>query len=141
MLHFGEDDHVEPVSAVPRQPCQAVCEGERQASWQAPAKVGGKPMLFCGWCLLYSNMSQWGYDNRDELRYVGGYCKGQAALSQSKRTHHPELDERHRLNPEEAERFCLGIGFTTKLLEHGPLGRFGRVRERAEEMLDGDEGS
>lgn len=138
MLHF-QDGEVEGIPAEGRVGRCSAC-GEREASWKAEARVGGKDMDFCGWCLLYSGMAKWGHENRDDILYAGEYTRALARKSQSKKTHVPELDKRHRFaEPMDAERYVMGIMLTSRMLENGPLGRFGQVRRRAEELL-GDDG-
>jgi hypothetical protein len=101
------------------------CE-RRRASWEAAvrgietepnedgiylAATGMMPM--CGWCIMYSGKSTWGYENRDEILNVGRAAQEQALKV---RRDPPQLDERGRLDPEGAERFMLGVAFTVKMM-------------------------
>ena len=101
------------------------CE-RRRAAWEATVReMDTKPneegiyvkatgmMPMCGWCILYSGKSTWGYENRDEILHVGRAAQEQAL--KVNRTP-PELDERGRLDPEAAERFMLGVAFTVKMV-------------------------
>lgn len=135
MLHF-QDGEVEGIPAEGRVGLCSVCD-EREASWKVEARVGGRAIGLCGWCLLYSGMTKWGHENRDEILYAGEYTRALALKSQSARTHVPELDVRHRfVEHQDAERYVMGIMLTSRILENGALGQLGRLRKRAEEPHD-----
>lgn len=68
---------------------------------------------FCAWCLMYSNQAQWGYDNRDEMLNVGRMALGMAAQHNRPL---PAVDERDRLLPPDAERFMMGVSFTSSVM-------------------------
>jgi hypothetical protein len=112
----------------------AHCE-ERQASWKMKPKGGGEPVPLCGWCILYGG-SEWGHLNREDLVWAGRYVQGQALGSRRKSTVIPMLDERHRLSPSDADKYVMGILFTSRILERSPLGRL--TRTAAQELPDGD---
>lgn len=115
------------------------CGCERYASWEMKDR-NGEAVPFCGWCLMYGE-SEWGYLNRGELSHVGGYVRAQALRSRRKGTLVPELDEMHRLDPDAADRFVMGVVFTSRLLSQGPLGRLAEVAAEAEDAYgDGKTG-
>lgn len=114
-----------------RDGIQCVHCKERTASYRMEPKSGGEWQPFCGWCVLYGG-SQWGHLNREELVWAGRYVQGVGATSKSKNTVIPMLDERHRLSPFDAERYMMGIIFTSRILEKGPLGRLARKRRKME---------
>jgi len=91
-----------------------VCK-KRRASWRSvrrnSAEKGKVPM--CGWCIMHSGESVWGYENRDEILYVGKAAQEQAVKIGKAL---PALDERGRLMPEDSEKFLLGVAFTSKML-------------------------
>lgn len=66
----------------------------------------------CGWCVLYAG-SAWGHRFRDEILMRGVVIRQTATTSSNPNVHVPELDERHRLPPEDAEKLMLGIGYTS----------------------------
>jgi hypothetical protein len=110
---------------------------ERVASWRMEPVDGGEKVPFCGWCVLYGG-SKWGYENREDLAWAGRYVQGEGIARQGKNTIIPMLDERHRLAPPDAEKYVMGIIFTSRILENSPLGRFTRKRARAREKRDGE---
>jgi hypothetical protein len=91
---------------------------ERVASYKMEPRGGGEWVPFCGWCVLYGN-TKWGYENRDELAWAGRYVQREGKRSLAKHVVVPMLDEIGRLHPAEAERYVMGILFTSKLLEKG----------------------
>ena len=132
MLAFTSDE-IE-VSKESKETC-CVCE-RRRAMWLAYPKssdlVGvGDVSIFlksaikipmCGWCIMYSEGCQWGHEERDEILHIGRASQEQAAKSGKKI---PSLDERGRLTPPDAERFMLGVAFTSKMLTK--VGRMARM--------------
>jgi len=86
--------------------------GKRRAMWCAVDGEGEKVSL-CGWCLLYCERSKWGYERREEILYVGKAAQEHAAKAGKVI---PSLDNLGRLMPEDAERFLLGVAFTSKML-------------------------
>ena len=132
MLHV-EKGEIVAIPARKRTPC-AICE-ERVASWETePLDCPESTAPMCGWCVLYGG-STWGHLNRDEIVYAGVYVRAEACRRMSPRTKVPELDERHRLQPEDADRYLMGIIFTSALLNNGPLGRLAGVTRRALDLL------
>lgn len=103
-----------------------VCEHckERGASWKMEPKGGGERVPLCGWCVLYGG-SEWGHLNRDDLVWSGRYVRGIGMSSGGKNVVVPTLDERHRLSPLDAEKYVIGIMFTSKMLARG--GSMGRL--------------
>lgn len=89
------------------------CCEKRRATWKVRSKESGEMVLMCGWCTLYSGKSKWGYENRDDILHVG-----RAAQEQALKVNRPipEIDDRGRIFPGDAERFLLGVAFTTKLV-------------------------
>lgn len=133
MLVFTDDEiEVNRADGSP-QTC-VVCE-RRRAMWNAvvqtiPDERDGiflrktdekSPM--CGWCVLYSLYCQWGYENREEILHVGRAAQEHAAKSNKTV---PALDERGRLVPEDAERFMLGVAFTSKMIRQ-TVGKMARL--------------
>lgn len=131
MLAFTSDE-IEVNKGEAKETC-AVCE-KRRAMWIAVAqtpptedglsirKMDGKVSM-CAWCILYSGYCQWGHEERDEILHVGRAAQEHAAKSNKPL---PALDERGRLVPEDAERFLLGVAFTSKLLTKvGKMARMG----------------
>lgn len=120
MLYFDKDEVVPTLESEGRKRC-AICE-ERVAPWKTLRRDSVEKVPCCGWCLLYSNETRWGYLNRDELASVG---KGAVAVAARANKDLPILDQRHRLSSTDAERFVAGIFATSRALR-GPLGRFAR---------------
>lgn len=117
MLYFEADE----VSVnKERRFCQ-VC-GERAGTWKATLRPEDsedpQEGAVCGWCLLYSEKAQWGYDNRQELLRAG---QAAVELAAKHRKPIPSLDERARLVPSDAEKFVMGVSFTSCVL----VGRLG----------------
>jgi hypothetical protein len=134
---FVEPDEIEIIPAG-RTKCQA-CEG-RYASWRMGTTEA--PMIkrdLCGWCALYDQKTAWAHDNREELAHVGEMVLGYARRSVNKKAVIPELDDQHRLDPDAADRFFMGVVFTSRMLGSGPLGRMTKVGAAARELLDDDE--
>ena len=124
------------VEVIPTGPTRcAECE-ERKASWKMKL-VGGELAPLCGWCVMYGN-SEWGRLNRDELVMVGEYVRASALKSSNARTVIPELDERHRLQPDAADRYVMGIIFTSRLLANGPLGRLAATGVKARDLEEAE---
>lgn len=109
MLLIDETDQLTPLAGSTVRKC-AVCE-KRRASWKGPFKSGVETLM-CGWCVLYAG-SQWGHAHRDEVLLAGIQIRQRALESPNHKVHIPELDERHRLMPEAAERLMLGVGYTS----------------------------
>lgn len=112
MLYIPPDE-VEVIRA--RDGIQCVHCEERTASWKMEPKGGGAPIPLCGWCVLYGG-SEWGHKNRDELAYSGKYVQGVGGASESPNSSIPMLDDRHRLSAPDAEKYVMGIMFTSKML-------------------------
>lgn len=131
MLAFTSDE-IEVNKTETKETC-AVCE-KRRAMWfgvaQTPPteeglsirKLDGKVPI-CGWCIMYSGYCQWGHEERDEILHVGRAAQEHAAKANKPI---PMIDERGRLMPEDAERFMLGVAFTSKLLTK--MGKMARMR-------------
>lgn len=130
MLAFTSEE-VEVNKSEAKETC-AVCE-RRRAMWfgvaQTPPteeglsvrKLDGKVPM-CGWCILYSNYCKWGYESREEILHVGRAAQEHAGKANKPI---PMLDERGRLVPEDAERFLLGVAFTSKMLSK--VGKMARL--------------
>ena len=108
---------------------------DRNASWGMKLDGGEEPEPLCGWCLMYGG-SEWGRLNREELTHVGEFVRKSALKARGKNTVVPELDEMHRLPPDAADRYVMGIIFTSRLLAQGPLGRLAKTGVRARELED-----
>jgi hypothetical protein len=119
MLYF-EKDQVLPLKAASAPQC-SICK-DRKAPWKTNLRTG-KAEPVCGWCLLYSNETEWGYANRDEVALIG---KGAVATAANSGRNLPVLDQRHRLSSVDAEKFVTGIFATSRSLR-GPLRRMGRI--------------
>lgn len=117
MLYFEAD---EVCVNNERRFCQ-VCLS-RPGTWRTTLRPenGEDPQegAVCGWCLLYSEKAQWGHDNREELLRAGQAAVEMAAKH---RKAIPELDERARFQPLDAEKFVMGVSFTSRVL----VGRLG----------------
>lgn len=127
MLFIAEEDHLQPLSGNDNRKCE-VC-ANRRATWSGARKTeeSGTQVPMCAWCVLYAG-SSWGHENRDEILMMGPTIR-QAALASAERNpkvHVPELDERHRLAPQDAERLMLGVFFTSSKLRR-PLGTIRRI--------------
>lgn len=113
MLYFGPEE-VQPQKAGKREKC-FIC-ADRVGTWFAPmGPEGNRRFLVCAYCLLYRFESTWGQANRDELLHLGRFCQKVAGENGKKG---PELDERGRLSPSDAEKFVLGVSVTSRLLSH-----------------------
>jgi len=133
MLYIDPDE----VKIVPSGRTKCVDCEERYASWGMKLDGGEDQVPFCGWCLMYGS-SEWGRLNRDELVAVGEYVKASALARRGKNTEAPELDERHRLPPDAADRYVMGIIFTSRLLAQGPLGRLAKVGVAARDLEESE---
>lgn len=108
--------------------CTCMACQRRVASWMALERreiprVGGEPWRksMCGWCVLYSPLSAWGYANREELLHVGRAVQEMAL--KARREGIPVLDDRGRLAPSDAEKFLLGVVFTDRMVRRFVGGR------------------
>lgn len=113
MLYFSED---EVCVNQERRYCQLCLD--RVGNWKTKLKEGekeeeGGDVVVCGWCLLYSGRTRWGHENREELLEVGRAATELAAKHCKKL---PALDERARLSPGDAERFVMGVSFTSRVM-------------------------
>lgn len=116
MLYFEEKES-EPILATERHRCVGC--GKRVATWRAPVIGATEKAPMCAWCLMYDTVkSEWGHRFRDEMLHVGRTCVGMAAQFAKPI---PVLDDLGRLSPEDAEKFVLGVAFTSRMLR-GPLG-------------------
>jgi hypothetical protein len=61
--------------------------------------------------------TRWGHENRDELVWSGRYVQQEGKRSQNRHVVVPMLDEVGRLDADSAERYVMGILFTSKILE------------------------
>lgn len=123
MLYF-EEKEVEAIAASEKVVC-SIC-AQRRSSWMASLLEEEDRVPVCGWCLLYSGKTEWGYRNRDELVHVGMAARDMGLRNRRPSTHIPELDGRHRLQPKDAESFVAGVYATSRSLR-GPLSRFVRT--------------
>jgi hypothetical protein len=112
MLYFNQDE----VHVCEEKANCALCR-ERKATWSAKLLTGDRASV-CAYCLLYSGKTEWGHDNRAELLEVGRATQEQAAKF---RRPLPALDERGRLHPADAEKFAMGVSFTSRMV----VDRFG----------------
>ena len=124
MLIIGEEDDLRPLLGNDVRKC--VRCGKR-ATWAGADRSGEKDQPMCGWCVLYAG-SGWGYANRDEILAMGIQIRQRALASRSPKTHVPELDERHRLDPADAEKPMLGVGNTSEHLRPKLNGVLGALR-------------
>lgn len=113
---FIEAEEVEVIPAKDGIKCS--CCKERVASYKMEPQGGGERQPFCGWCVLYGG-TRWGHENRDELAWSGRYVQQEGKRSRAKHVVIPMLDELGRLDAVSAERYVMGILFTSKLLERG----------------------
>jgi len=93
-----------------KKPC-ALCR-ERVGVWTGKL-LNGEEAHLCAHCLMYSGKTEWGYDNREELLHVGRAAQEQAA-KHSKPL--PMIDERGKLHPADAEKFIMGVSFTSRMV-------------------------
>lgn len=102
-----------PIQASEKRICQAC--NDSPATWKGP-KWGNttETIEVCGWCSLYSMTTAWGVGLREEILHVGRYCQLRAMQFDKEI---PDLDERGRLKPPEAERYMLGIAFSSMMLK------------------------
>ncbi len=143
MLHFLDGEF----EVVPASDARLICSDgtatkkcKRMASWKTRLRDQEELVPFCGCCVLYGH-SQWGYDNRDELRFIGEFVRATALDSLGKNTLVPELDARHRLQWRDAERYVMGIVFTSRTLVVS-FARVAQIQARMEELYgSGDEES
>jgi len=119
-----ENDEMKAIPAADGETCE-VC-GERTATWEATPTEGENPLKVCAHCAMYSMKAAWGYRCRAELLHVGRFCQGQA-LKHGREV--PDLDERGRLEPEAAERYLMGVAYSTLVLKK--MGRLGNAPESA----------
>ena len=120
---YAEEDELEAILVSERHRC-AVCNHRKHfAAWRVELKVGGEMAPMCSWCVMYSNQAVWGYENREELAGVGILCKTTAEHSRGRNTHVPKLDKRHRLSRKDADKWLLGVQFTSRALRKklGPI--------------------
>lgn len=101
----------------------ARCECGGRASWKLDAADGARKP-YCGWCAMYGD-SAWARENREELAYVGEHARTEAQARPGGRE--LVLDERHRLSPDDAERYMIGMVLTSRLF-FGPRGQDERPR-------------
>jgi len=119
MLFIDEKDRLIPIDKRTGMKCQRC--GERLASWTAKPTDGDQDIPMCAWCVLYGG-SEWGHKLRNEVLAAGVRIRQSALESRNPKKHVPELDERHRLTPEDAEKLMLGVGYTSAHLRRGLMG-------------------
>jgi len=112
MLHFDSDEVY-----VTEERCLCAMCRERKATWSAKLLTDERVSV-CAHCLMYSGKTGWGHDNRAELLEVGRAAQEQAAKF---RKPLPMIDERGRLHPADAEKFVMGVSFTSRMV----VDRFG----------------
>lgn len=111
MLYFAADE-VTAQKAGEREKC-FLCS-DRIGTWWAPIRgEKSEKCLVCAHCLLYRPESKWAYENRHQLLHIGRFCRD-VAVEYGKNG--PDLDERGRLCPEDAEKLVLGVSVTSKLV-------------------------
>lgn len=126
---YDEDDLLEPITGNQRLRCQDEDGCRAQATWRTEPADGGDPVPMCAWHILYGS-SRWGRERRDEIARLGRLARdfGQENRDQGSRSSHvPELDERGRLGPADAENYILGVKRTTKMAR-GVFRRIGGLR-------------
>jgi len=117
-----QDNEMRAISAQKANLCE-VCT-MRPATWEAEPHEEGETIQVCGHCAMYSMKTEWSQVNKEELLHVGRYCQAQALKAGREP---PDLDERGRLDPIAAERFMMGVAYTTLLLKK--MRRLGRAPE------------
>lgn len=124
-LCFTEEELV-PIQASEKRTCQAC--NDRTATWKGLKwESTTETIEVCGWCALYSMTTAWGVELREEILHAGRYCQLRAVQYKKDVS---DLDERGRLEPPEAERYMLGIAFSSKMLKRlGGLALRGRGPE------------
>jgi hypothetical protein len=133
LLAFTSDE-VEVIDDEAKHTC-VVCEA-RRAMWLAHLKstepsddgifvAATDRVTMCGWCIMYSEACKWGHEERDEILHVGRAAQ-EHAMKHYKPL--PAIDERGRLMPEDADRFMLGVAFTSKMLK-----KMGRIAQMSGE--------
>lgn len=125
---FIEKNDLEPIAASEIRSKCSVC-AERMATWSGPTKTSGTRVPMCAWCVLYAG-SAWGHKNRDEILSMGITIR-QSALARVRgrpNVRVPELDERHRLPPEDAEKLMLGVAYTSAHLRPRLVGALAPLR-------------
>jgi len=110
MLHIDTHDLLEPLAGDVTLRC-SLCQ-TRRATWIGETRSGNRNVTMCAWCVLYGG-SSWGHEHRDEVLMAGVTVRQAALRSANPKVHVPELDERHRLNAEDAEKLMLGVGYTS----------------------------
>lgn len=98
--------------------CESQDGCNRGAGVRVLAEGGESRVALCAWHLLYGD-SQWGVDNRDEVMMAGPCAVAEA--KKASRSHVPVLDGAGRFSPQDAERFALGLIFTSRLLKQRAL--------------------
>jgi len=107
MLYFNNEDvRVCQESCLCRE-----CKG-RKATWTAKF-LDGSEIAVCAYCLLYAGKTVWGHENRHELVEAGRAAQEQAVKHNQPM---PALDERGRLHPADAEKFAMGVSFTSRMM-------------------------
>jgi len=117
-----ENDEMVATSAEAGVTCE-VC-GERIATWETVQTEKPTTLKVCAHCAMYSMRGAWGHRCRAELLHVGRLCQGQA-MKHGRPI--PDLDERGRLEPVEAEKFMMGVAYSTLILRK--MQRLGNVPE------------
>lgn len=107
---FFDDDEATPL--VPDGAVKCSCCRDRTATWMA-SLIDGTMASVCAHCLMYRDDSAWGVENRSEILHVGRRCAEEA---ERHRKMIPKLDPRGRLSPGDAERFIVGVAFSTRML-------------------------
>ena len=105
MLYISSDVFVCKDNSI----CSLGCK--RKATWTVGLD-SGEVANVCAHCLMYSGKTKWGIDNREEMLEVGRAAQEQAA----KFNKSIQLDERGRLHPNDAEKFMLGVSFTSRVV-------------------------
>ncbi len=112
MLIIEDEDRLQPLTGSENHKCE-LC-AFRRATWRGPKKddATGTPVPMCAWCLLYAG-SAWGHERRDKILMMGPTIRQSAIASSNPKVHIPELDERHRLPSDDAEKLMLGVFYTS----------------------------
>lgn len=118
---YDEDDQLQPVQAGSSRCSIDNCANP--ATWNTLSSTPGAGKVnMCAWHVMYGG-SAWGMDRRAEIALVGRSAKSLAENHGAQDAHVPILDVEGRMKPLDAERYIMGVKYTTLLVK----GRLGRV--------------
>jgi len=107
MLYFSQNEVCPCTEKVPCLLCRS-----KVATWEVRL-LSDERVCVCAYCLLYSGKTKWGHENRKELLEVG---RAAQQLAAKHRQPIPEIDQRGRLNSFDAEKFIMGVSFTSRMV-------------------------